>query len=61
MSQGDRRVESRFVVPFRDVAGTPGEVTGRAVWEVARRAGLLQIVAVDYDILPTAPPEPRDG
>jgi ketosteroid isomerase-like protein len=55
------RVESRFVVPFRDVAGTPGEVAGRAVWEVARRAGVLQIVAVDYDILPSAAPAPRDG
>jgi hypothetical protein len=55
------RVESRFVVPFRDVAGAPGEVAGRAVWEVARRAGVLQIVAVDYDILPTAASAPRDG
>ncbi|HWP65263.1 MAG TPA: AAA family ATPase [Candidatus Limnocylindria bacterium] len=51
-SDGSVRVESTFTVPFRDVAGKPGEVRGRAVWRVARRGGLLQIVAVDYDVLP---------
>ena len=55
------RVESPFYVPFRDVAGAPGEVAGRAVWQVMRRAGLLQIVAVDYEVLPAAAPVPCDG
>jgi hypothetical protein len=48
------RVEGDFYVPFRDVAGMRGEVQGRAVWRVARRAGMLQIVQVEYDVVPAA-------
>jgi hypothetical protein len=36
-------------------------VAGRAVWQVARRGGLLQIIAVDYEVLPAAAPALGDG
>ena len=59
--EGAVRVESRFYVPFRDVAGMRDEVAGRAVWYVARRADLLQIVGVDYDVVPAADIAGHDG
>jgi hypothetical protein len=54
IEEGSVRVEGRFYVPFRDVAGMRDEVAGRAVWHVARRADLLQIVDVEYDVIPSA-------
>jgi hypothetical protein len=59
--EGAVRVEGRFYVPFRDVAGMRDEVAGRAVWRVARRADLLQIVDVEYDIVPGAGAPGSDG
>jgi hypothetical protein len=38
-----------------------GEVLGRAVWIVARRGSALQIVDVEYDVVPQPPAAPLDG
>jgi hypothetical protein len=48
------RVQTTFVVAYRDVAGIPGDVTGRAVWELAEREGRLRIIQVDYDVIPAS-------
>jgi hypothetical protein len=58
---GTVRVEGRFLVPYRDVAGIRGEVTGRALWYVAAHAGGLRIVQVEYDIIPSPPPPSPGG
>jgi hypothetical protein len=58
---GTVRVEAPFSVPFRDVAGTRGEVVGRAVWRIAVRAGRPRIVQVEYEVIPTAATTPPAG
>ena len=39
-------------ITYRDAAGTPGEMRGTAVWEIARQAGTPRILKFHHDVIP---------